>query len=99
MLPQAVCAWVAEAARSEVEVQRGPHGETPSQEQQKRKIKHHSFVSRGCILVGSTLVFHVTVTGKKMACVLCDGPDSVTCLQLWVFRSEGKITRLINPFF
>lgn len=30
-LPAAVCAWVAEAARSEVQVQLGPHGETPSQ--------------------------------------------------------------------
>lgn len=69
--------------------------------EKKRKRKwaqqHYSFVSRGCVLScgitcsNETLVSHVTVTGKKMARVLCDGPDSVTCLHLWVFRSEGKL--------
>lgn len=75
-LPQAACAWVAEAARSEVQVQPG-HMERLHLKRAERKKKRPLFCFSGCVLVRSrvaheTLVFHVTVTGKKVACYVMD---------------------------
>lgn len=78
-LPQAVCAWVAEAARSEVQVQLGPRGETPSQEQQKRKIN--------TTLLFLEVVFswdHMYQWDFGFPCD-CDWKENGTCVMWWTW--------------